>query len=82
MTNSLSAASYPIYAVLAMAVLYLLIRHGRHGFLGWLFLLIFCIFRIIGGVVAVRDTGTAANIISSVGLSPLLLATAGILHEA
>ncbi|GFF49216.1 hypothetical protein IFM61606_04852 [Aspergillus udagawae] len=82
MTNSLSAASYPIYAVLAMAALYLLIRHGRYGLLGWLFLLIFCILRIIGGLVAARDTGTAANIISSVGLSPLLLATAGILHEA
>ncbi|KAJ6189014.1 hypothetical protein N7519_003922 [Penicillium mononematosum] len=82
MTNSLSAATCAIYAVLAIPVLYLLVRHGRYGLLGWLFLFFFCILRIIGGALAVNDTSAAANIISSVGLSPLLLATAGILHEA
>ncbi|KAF3012677.1 hypothetical protein E8E15_001073 [Penicillium rubens] len=82
MTNPLSAATCAIYAVLAIPVLYLLVRHGRYGLLGWLFLFFFCILRIIGGALAVNDTSAAANIISSVGLSPLLLAAAGILHEA
>ncbi|KAL2022921.1 hypothetical protein VTK56DRAFT_4136 [Thermocarpiscus australiensis] len=82
MTNSLSAATCAIYAVLAIPVLYLLFRHRRYGLLGWLFLFVFCTLRIIGGGLAISDTGVAANIISSVGLSPLLLATAGILHEA
>ncbi|RHZ53566.1 uncharacterized protein CDV56_103643 [Aspergillus thermomutatus] len=82
MTNSLSAATCAIYAVLAIPVLYLLVRHGRYGLLGWLYLFFFCTLRIIGGALAVKDTSAAASIISSVGLSPLLLATAGILHEA
>jgi hypothetical protein len=82
MTNSLSAATCAIYAVLSIPVLYLLVRHGRYGLLGWLFLFFFCTLRIIGGALAINDTSGAANIISSVGLSPLLLATAGILHEA
>ncbi|KAG2420409.1 hypothetical protein HFD88_005210 [Aspergillus terreus] len=82
MTNSLSAATCAIYAILAIPVLYLLVRHGRYGLLGWLFLFFFCTLRIIGGALAINDTSGAANIISSVGLSPLLLATAGILHEA
>ncbi|KAJ5295487.1 hypothetical protein N7508_010308 [Penicillium antarcticum] len=82
MTNSLSAATCAIYAVLAIPVLYLLVRHGRYGLLGWLFLFFFCTLRIIGGALAVNSTSVAANIISSVGLSPLLLATASILHEA
>ncbi|KAL4888818.1 integral membrane protein [Aspergillus ambiguus] len=82
MTNSLSAATCAIYAVLAIPVLYLLVRHRRYGLLGWLFLFLFCTLRIIGGALAVNNPSAAANIISSVGLSPLLLATAGILHEA
>ncbi|GIJ92532.1 hypothetical protein Asppvi_001810 [Aspergillus pseudoviridinutans] len=82
MTNALAAATCAIYAVLAIPVLYLLVRHGRYGLLGWLFLFFFCTLRIIGGALSVSDAGIAANIISSVGLSPLLLATAGILHEA
>ncbi|KAJ5822848.1 hypothetical protein N7447_005188 [Penicillium robsamsonii] len=82
MTNSLSVATCAIYAVLAIPVLYLLFRHGRYGLLGWLFLFFFCTIRIIGGALSVNNTSVAANIISSVGLSPLLLATASILHEA
>lgn len=82
MIDSLSVATCAIYAVLAFPVLYLLYRHGRIGLLGWLYLFFFCTLRIIGGALAVHNTSAAASIISSIGLSPLLLATAGILHEA
>ncbi|KAF7715290.1 Uncharacterized protein PECH_007298 [Penicillium ucsense] len=83
MTDSISAATCAIYAVFAIPVLYLLVRHGRFGLLGWLFLFLFCTIRIVGGALAVKDhSSIAANTISSVGLSPLLLATAGLLHEA
>ncbi|KAJ5123971.1 uncharacterized protein N7515_007796 [Penicillium bovifimosum] len=82
MTNSVSIATCAIYAVLIIPVLYLLVRHGRYGLLGWLFLSIFCAIRIVGGALAINNPSIAASIISSVGLSPLLLATAGILHEA
>lgn len=82
MTNSLSAAECAFYAVLIIPVLFLIVRHGLHGLLGWLFLALFCTLRIIGGGMAVNDSSPAASIISNVGLSPILLAAAGILHEA
>ncbi|RLM00021.1 hypothetical protein CFD26_107463 [Aspergillus turcosus] len=82
MTNSLAAATCAIYAALAIPVLFLLVRHGRYGLLGWLFLFSFCSLRIIGNGMAVKNPSITAEIIASVGLSPLLLATAGILHEA
>ncbi|BCR87616.1 uncharacterized protein ACHE_40180S [Aspergillus chevalieri] len=82
MADSLSIATCAIYAVLFFPVLYLLVRHARFGLAGWLLLLIFCIIRIVGGALEISHTGTAAGIISSVGLSPLLLATNGILHES
>lgn len=82
MTDSLSIATCAVYVVLFSPVLYLLVRHARFGLAGWLLLLIFCVIRIVGGALEISNTGTAAGIISSVGLSPLLLATNGILHEA
>ncbi|BCR89977.1 uncharacterized protein ACHE_51175A [Aspergillus chevalieri] len=83
MTDSLSAATCAIYVILAFPVLYLLFKHGRNGFLGWLFLFVFCGLRIISGGLGVKSSDSAAaSIISNIGLSPLLLTTAGILHEA
>ncbi|CAI7587268.1 unnamed protein product [Penicillium bialowiezense] len=82
MTNNLSAAELAIYIILAIPTLYLLVKHGRQGILGWLFLFIFCSLRIIGSALGLKDSSPTASLISSVGLSPLLLATSGILHEA
>jgi hypothetical protein len=82
MTNALSVTELAIYIALAFPTVYLIIKHGRQGLLGWLFLFIFCTLRIIGGALAINSSSPTANIISSVGLSPLLLATSGILHEA
>lgn len=83
MTDSLAAATCAIYVILAFPILYLLFKHGRNGFLGWLYLFVFCGLRIISGGLGVKKSdGATASIISNIGLSPLLLATAGILHEA
>ncbi|CAG8128627.1 unnamed protein product [Penicillium olsonii] len=82
MTNNLCAAELAIYIALAIPTLYLLVQHGRPGFLGWLFLFVFCSLRIIGSALGLKSSSPTAGIISSVGLSPLLLATSGILHEA
>lgn len=82
MSNALSVAECVIYAILAIPVLYLLARHWRNGVLGWLFLFFFCTLRIVGGALSIKSSSSAASIISSVGLSPLLLAAAGILHES
>ena len=83
MTNTLSAATCAIYVFLTFPVLYILCKHGRRGFLGWFFLFAFCTLRIISGGMGVKGSSSpAASIISSVGLSPLILAASGILHEA
>lgn len=82
MTNSVSAAECALYAVLILPVLFLIVRHRMTGFVGWLFLSFFCVLRIVGGGMSINSSNPAASIISNVGLSPMLLATAGILHEA
>jgi hypothetical protein len=83
MTNAFSAAELALYLILSPPAVYLLARHFRFGFLGWAYLLAFCGLRIIGGALGLNDANAkTAAIISSIGLSPLLLAAAGILHEA
>ena len=88
MTDPLATASLVIYAILLQPTLYCLWAHGRHGFLGWFYLQIFCLLRVIGNALDLHSTATATKsshsllIINNIGLSPLLLATAGILHEA
>ncbi len=77
-TDSLLTAELAIYATLSPPVLYLLIRHSPAGLLGWFYLFAFCTLRIVGGALS----SSSAGIISSIGLSPLLLAASGILHEA
>ncbi|KAL2828095.1 hypothetical protein BJY01DRAFT_261634 [Aspergillus pseudoustus] len=81
--SGLPIAQLAIYAPLTLPVLYLLYTHGRHGFLAWAYLLAFCILRMTGGALAVSDaTNSGAQIISSIGLSPMLLSLEGVLHEA
>lgn len=80
--NSLSAAELAIYAILTIPVLYILVRHWPSGVLGWFYLFAFCTLRVIGGAMSLKGHGGTASIISSIGLSPLILAACGILHEA
>lgn len=80
--NSLSTANLAIYVVLSIPVIYIFIRHWPTGALGWFYLFAFCTLRIVGGAMSMNSDGGSSTIISSVGLSPLLLAAAGILHEA
>lgn len=97
-TNPLSAASLAIYILLLQPTLYIFYRHGWPGFLGWFYLQIFCILRIVSNALSLTapldptpfsvSSSTAGSnnqsslIVNNIGLSPLLLATAGILHEA
>lgn len=76
-----STAELAIYAILSIPNIYILFKHGRTGFLGWIYLFVFCTLRIVGGAMDLAGS-TAAGLISSVGLSPLLLAAFGILREA
>jgi hypothetical protein len=76
-----------LYAILINPTLFCLFHHGRKGIFGWYLLLTFCLLRIVGAVLQIhndktKSTSADAMIISSIGLSPLLLATEAILHEA
>lgn len=82
MHDPIGTADLAIYAVLIIPAAYCLWTHAPHGIVGWAYLVIFCSLRIIGGALSVSNgKGVAAKIISSVALSPLLLAATGLLHE-
>ena len=83
--EALAAATIAIFSVLVLPCIYLIFRHGfRHfAFLGWLFLFAFCNLKLVGaGMILGGGDKSTANLLVSIGLSPLLLAVGGILHEA
>jgi hypothetical protein len=87
-TKSMAIATLIIDLIFLQPVIYILWRHGKRGILGWLYLQILCALRIIANAIVIHDIAkgssgsTASLILNSVGLSPLLLSTTGILHEA
>jgi NADH:ubiquinone oxidoreductase subunit 6 (subunit J) len=84
MTDSIAAAKLALYIILAQPAIYCLFKHGKTGFIGWLYVQIFCVLRIVTGGIGLHDAGSSTGtvILNSIGLSPLLLAASGILHEA
>lgn len=85
--SGLDYADLAVYAPLVLPVLFLTYKHGLPGITGWLYLYVFCILRIVGPALQIKDNtdhtlSTTPALISSIGLSPLLLAIVGILHEA
>ena len=71
-----------IYLFLVPVILFILYRHGLPGFLGWIFLLAFSGLRLASdGLEIGNSTGSGGSIINAIGLSPLMLATSGIIHE-
>lgn len=81
--SGIDTAQLAIYATFSLPILYILTRHGLPGLLGWAYLFAFCTLRIVGAALALgKGNVESAAIISNIGLSPLLLATSGVLHEA
>lgn len=81
--NGIFPADLAVYLLLSPIVIYIFFCHRWTGFLPWYYLTVFCIARIIGGGLGIRDSnGLPANIIQSVGLTPLILAVDGLIHEA
>ncbi|KAE8151575.1 hypothetical protein BDV25DRAFT_171347 [Aspergillus avenaceus] len=81
--NGIFPAELAVYLILAPITLYVLWTHRWIGWLPWNNLVIFCVLRIVGGALGIKDsTSIAANIISGIGISPLLLAIDGLLHES
>lgn len=88
-TSDLYIVELLVYLVLFPITLYLGYRHGKAGFLGYFYLSAICAVRIAADVVSLLPANRDAShptittaILSSIGLSPLLLALSGFLHEA
>ena len=87
-TKALAIATLIIDLILIQPTFLLLWKHGKRGILGWFYVQLLCAIRIIGNAIELHNianskpSGTAATILNSVGLSPLILATTGVLHEA
>jgi hypothetical protein len=87
--NDLSIVELIVYTPACLFSIFLCIRHGFGINKGWLFLLIFSLVRIAGASVELATIGfpssipllTSAALLSSVGLSPLLLTTLGLLSR-
>lgn len=79
--TAIQTAELAICAVLALPVLYIIFKHKLPGLLGWAYLFIFCTLRIVGGGMALSNS-PSASLVANIGLSPLILAAAGILHES
>lgn len=85
--SGLSIAELVIYIVYLQPALFLLWKHGRRGFLGWFYVQVFCVLRIVGSIIDLiaESNPSFTNdslLISSIGLSPLVLGAASLLHEA
>lgn len=81
--NGIFPADLAVYLLFMPIVNYLFFAHRWTGFLPWYYLSVFCIARVVGGGLGVHDSnGLPANIIQSVGITPLILAIDGLAHEA
>lgn len=94
-TSILSSVELALYAIIVPLALFIAYRHGRHGILGYFYLNISIAVRIAAAISQlVNNNSNNANnndpaatlslttaILSSIGLSPLILAISGILHE-
>ena len=83
--TNLAIAELVIYLLLIPDIGYILYRHGRRGFLGWGFLVVYCVLRITSSGVQISDRNSTSNsgaILNSIGISALLMALSGIIHEA
>ncbi|KIW88878.1 uncharacterized protein Z519_10362 [Cladophialophora bantiana CBS 173.52] len=83
-TTKLSIAELAIYVVLLPLTAWLHYKHGRRALSTFFFLFAFDILRIVAAGIQISDhnnshPSTSGAIVSSVGLSPLLLACAGLL---
>ncbi|KAJ5493550.1 hypothetical protein N7463_009637 [Penicillium fimorum] len=78
-----------IYIPTALLTIWVVLRHGFHKQLGWIYLSIFSGIRVGGAVMEILNTKNPSNandkewtlILQSVGLSPLLLSTLGLLKR-
>jgi hypothetical protein len=78
-----------VYIPIFILTVVVMIRHGFQRQLGWIYLVIFCIIRLAGAGFKIESVHNPTNrtdiewsaILQSVGLSPLLMASMGLLKR-
>ena len=77
-----------VYVPALIAAFVVCFRHGVHRASGWIYALVLCVVRIAGAVCQLLTYSNhsdgllkATLIIDSIGISPLLLATLGVLSR-
>jgi hypothetical protein len=87
--ESIAIAELCVYVPIFILTVFVVIRHGFQKQLGWIYLSIFCIIRLAGAGFKIESIHNPTNktdiewaaIFQSVGLSPLLMATMGLLKR-
>jgi len=83
--KDLAIASIVIYLLIAPASLYAMFMHvkqDRANLGGWIYFQLFIGLQVVGnGIVANNETNIVGIILTTIGLSPLVMGTNGIIHE-
>ena len=84
-TTKLAIAELAIYIILLQPTLWLFYRHGKTAIIAFLYLIAFQILRIVASAIQISNRNAAhpseaGAIVSSVGLSPLILAFTGFVN--
>jgi len=87
--EGIAIAEICVYVPVFFLTIAIVFRHGFKRQSGWIYLAIFCLIRIIGAIFKIESANHPfnitdlewASILSSVGLSPLLLASLGLLKR-
>lgn len=84
--EDIGIAQIAFYIPALLLAAFIAFKHGLHRQLGWLYLILFSIIRVASGIMTIQaqrhptdeNDVTWASILGSIGLSPLLLASAGL----
>jgi len=87
--GKIAIAEICVYAPIFLLTLVTVFRHGMGKQLGWIYLTIFCLIRLVGAGFKIASDNDPTNttdlewatILSSIGLSPLLMASLGLLKR-
>lgn len=87
--EGIAIAEICVYIPILILTIMIVIRHGFSRQLGWIYLAIFSVVRIAGAIFEIKKSNDPTNktdiewagILQSVGLSPLLMATLGLLKR-
>ncbi|KIW10815.1 hypothetical protein PV08_10114 [Exophiala spinifera] len=81
--DALSTAKLVVYSIFVQFAVFCFFKHRRLGLLGWWYVNLFCVLRIVTGAIGVHGdkNGETVTILNSIGISPLLLALSGLVHE-